>query len=93
MPGSPVTLVLICAAFAAKYAGNVVLALTPDVVAHAELSSLMAAVGGLFAGVFWGRTLGQFQRALQAGGQPFTLANLTDLVLARTGKTAPGAVS
>ncbi len=93
MPGSPVTLALVCAAFAAKYVGSVALALTPDVVAHAELSSLMAAVGGLFAGVFWGRTLGQFQRALQADGQPFTLANLTDLVLARTGKGAPGTIS
>jgi hypothetical protein len=93
MPGSPVTLILVCVAFAVKYVGSVALALTPQAAAHAELSSLMAAAGGLFAGLFWGRTLGQFQRALQTDGQPVTLASLMDLVLARVGKDAPESVS
>lgn len=89
MPGSPATLVLIGLAFCAKYAGGVALAMTADAAVHAELASAMTAVGGLFAGIFWGRTLGQFQRALKADGQPATLANLADLVLARGGDRPP----
>lgn len=93
MPGSPVTLILVGLAFAAKYAGGVALALSPDIAARAEISSVMAASGGLFAGIFWGRTLGQFHRALQADGQPVTLANFANLVLAPAGKSAPSALS
>jgi hypothetical protein len=83
MPGSPVTLVLNCAAFAAKYASNVALALTSGAAAHAELTSVAAAIGGLFAGLFWGRTLRQFQRALQADGRSATVANLAALLAGR----------
>jgi len=90
-PGSPVTLILNCVAFAAKYVGNVALALTSDVSVHAELTSAVVAIGGLFAGLFWGRTLRQFQRALQADGRPATVANLAALVL-RRGATAPETV-
>jgi hypothetical protein len=33
--------------------------------------------------MFWGRTLGQFARALQAEGERVTLRSLVDLVIAR----------
>jgi hypothetical protein len=89
-PGSPVTLILNCAAFAAKYVGNVAFALTSDVAVHAEFTSAVVAIGGLFAGLFSGRTLRQFERALQADGRPATLANLVALVLGR-GAEAQGA--
>lgn len=49
----------------------------------------MAAAGGLFAGLFWGRTLGQFARAMQADGEPVTLRGLVDLVTARPSPSAP----
>jgi hypothetical protein len=91
MPGSPMPLILIGLAFATKYIGTVALALNPDLVVHAEISAAMAAVGGLFAGLFWGRTLGQFARALQADGEPVTLRGLVDLVTARSSPSAPGA--
>jgi hypothetical protein len=83
MPGSPVTLVLNCVAFAAKYAGAVALALTSGAAARAEIASVAVAIGGLFAGLFWGRTLRQFQRALQADGQSATFANLAALLVGR----------
>jgi hypothetical protein len=83
MPGSPVALILNCVAFAAKYVGSVALALTSVGVAREELASVVVATGGLFAGLFWGRTLRQFQRALQADGRPATLGALVALVLAR----------
>ena len=90
MPGSPVALVLNCAAFAAKYVGAVALALTSGAAAHAEMATVVVAIGGLFAGVFWGRTLRQFQRALQADGRPATVGALVALVVAR-GAAAGGA--
>jgi hypothetical protein len=90
-PGSPVTLILNCAAFAAKYVGNVALALSSGGAARAELTSAVVAIGGLFAGLFWGRTLRQFQRALQGDGRPATVANLVALVL-RRGASAPETV-
>ena len=80
-PGSPVTLVLNCVAFAAKYAGNVALVLTSGGAAHAELASVAVAIGGLFAGLFWGRTLRQFQRALQADGRSATFTSLAGLLV------------
>ena len=90
MPGSPVALILNCVAFAAKYVGAVALALTSGGAGHAEIASVVVAVGGLFAGLFWGRTLRQFQRALQADGRPATVGALVALVLAR-GAEARGA--
>jgi hypothetical protein len=83
MPGSSVTLALNCVAFAAKYAGSVALALTSGGAAHAELASVAVAIGGLFAGLFWGRTLRQFQRALQAVGRSATVADIAALVVGR----------
>jgi hypothetical protein len=83
MPGSPAPLILICLAFVTKYVGTVALALTADIAVHAEIAAALAVVGGLFAGLFWGRTLGQFARALQADGEPATLRGLVDLVVAR----------
>ncbi len=83
MPGSPVALILNCVAFAAKYVGAVALALTSGGAAHAELATVVVAIGGLFAGLFWGRTIRQFQRALQADGRPATVGALVGLVVAR----------
>lgn len=93
MPGSLTPLVLIVVAFMVKYAGNVALALATDVVARAELSSALAATGGLFAGIFWGRTLGQFQCAPRADGRPVTLATLAALVTGPTSANAHGRLS
>jgi hypothetical protein len=39
------------------------------------------AIGGLFAGLFWGRTLRQFQRALQADGRSATFTSLAGLLV------------
>lgn len=89
MPGSPIALIVIGVAFATKYVGTVALALNPDVTVHAEIASAMAAAGGLFAGLFWGRTLGQFARALQADGEPVTLRGLVDLVTTRPSPSVP----
>jgi hypothetical protein len=91
MPGSPVPLILIGLAFTIKYVGAVALALNSDIAVHAEIAAALAAVGGLFAGLFWGRTLGQFARALQADGEPATLRRLVDLVVGRPGKSAGAA--
>ena len=88
MPGSPIPLILIGLAFATKYVGSVALALNPDIAVHAEIASAMALVGGLFAGLFWGRTLGQFARALQADGEPATLRGLVNLVMTRPSPSA-----
>ena len=43
----------------------------------------MTAIGGLFSGLFWGRTLGQFQRALQAEGEGADLAAVIGLIQMR----------
>jgi hypothetical protein len=91
MPGSPIPLILIGVAFATKYVGNVALALEADITVHTEIASAMVAASGLFAGLFWGRTLGQFARALQADGEPVTLRGLVDLVTPRPSPSAPGA--
>jgi hypothetical protein len=91
MPGSPVPLILIGLAFMTKYVGTVALALNSDVAVHAEIAAALAAAGGLFAGLFWGRTLGQFARALQADGELVTFRGLVDLVVARPGKSASAA--
>jgi hypothetical protein len=92
MPGSPTTLILILAAFACKYAGNVGLALAEEADARALWSIGLAAAGGLFAGLFWGRTLGLLWRALVAAGEAPTLAALARMALAPAGRTgaAPG---
>ena len=80
MPGSAAPLILIVLAFATKYCGSVALAMATDLAVRAELASALAASGGLFAGLFWGRTLGQFQRALRTDGQPVSFATLASLV-------------
>jgi hypothetical protein len=89
MPGSPIPLTLIVVAFASKYVGAVALAIVADPALRAEIAALLAAVGGLFAGLFWGRTLGQFAAALRADGEPATLASLVAMASARgSAKTA-----
>ncbi len=93
MPGSLAPLVLIVLAFATKYAGNVALALAADGAARTELSIAMAAIAGIFAGAFWGRTLGQFRRALQTDGKPATLASLANLVIGQAAGGAPEALT
>ena len=91
MPGSPVILILICLAFATKYVGNVALAIDQDPAARFEIACAMTAIGGLFSGLFWGRTLGQFQRALQAEREPSNLAGVIGLVQMRPGAN-PGEI-
>jgi len=91
MPGSPIPLALILAAFVVKYAGSVALVGASDPATHAEIASAMALIGGVFAGLFWGRTLGQFRRALQADGQPVTLRTLIALAAGRLASVRLGA--
>jgi hypothetical protein len=55
--------------------------LTSGGAAHTELASVAVAIGGLFAGLFWGRTLRQFQRALQADGRSATFTSLAGLLV------------
>jgi hypothetical protein len=83
MPGSATPLVMICRAFATKYAAAVALAISADAVARGEVSALSAALGGAFAGVFWGRTAGLFRQALLAGGRSANFADPVSLVLTR----------
>ena len=84
MPGSVAPLILICLAFAIKYTGSAALAISDEPVFRAQLAIALAGVGGMFAGLFWGRTLTQFQRALSASGARSGLADLRDLALGRS---------
>jgi hypothetical protein len=68
MPGSPIPLAMILAAFIIKYAGAVAQAGASDPATQAEIAGVMALVGGVFAGAFWGRTLALFRRALLGAG-------------------------
>jgi hypothetical protein len=68
MPGSPIPLAIILAAFVIKYVGAVAQATAGDPATQAEIASAMALVGGVFAGAFWGRTLALFRRALLGAG-------------------------
>jgi len=68
MPGSLWPLVMIGFAFPIKYALAVALA-TADAPSQAAVyASLSAVAGGAFAGLFWGRALVQFRRALSGAG-------------------------
>jgi hypothetical protein len=80
MPGSAVPLVLILAAFVVKYALAVAITTASDATEHAEMVSIGACVGGLFAGLFWGRTLALLRRALQAAGGRTDWTGLAGLV-------------
>ncbi len=89
MPGSPIPLILILAAFASKYAGGVAMAVVGDTIIHTEIALLLSAAGGLFAGLFWGRTLGKFAAALRAAGEPAALRVRMAMLSARpSAKTA-----
>jgi uncharacterized protein DUF6622 len=83
MPGSAKPLVMICLAFATKYAAAVALAISADAVARGEVWALSASLGGAFAGLFWGRAAGQLLQALLAGGRSAGLGELVSLVLTR----------
>jgi len=80
MPGSPVPLAMILVAFFAKYAGNVALAVGTDAAAHAGIATVMTLVGGGFAGLFWGRTLTLFRRALGLAGEGGDYASVARLL-------------
>jgi len=83
LPGSPISLIVICAAFAAKYGLAVALGTTPELGASAAFATLSGATGGLTAGIFWGRAYGQFAGALHADGFPATLPNVAALAFGR----------
>jgi hypothetical protein len=55
-----------------------------DPATHAEIGAVMALVGGCFAGLFWGRTLALFQRALRQVGESADYAAVARLALARS---------
>jgi hypothetical protein len=93
MPGSPIPFVLILVSFAVKYVAAVALALNVGSPAHAEIASASALVGGVFAGMFWGRTLTQFRRALAAAGLPADWADAARLPFVRPATSADGAAS
>jgi len=93
LPGSPIPFALIIVSFAVKYVAAVALALNAGSPAHAEIASASALVGGLFAGLFWGRTLTQFRRALEAAGGGAGWADAARLAFLRPAARADGAAS
>ena len=82
-PGSAIPLTLILVSFALKYVGTVALAIDSDVSQRAVLVSAMTAVGGVFAGLFWGRTPTLFRRALAAAGERSDFASVAKLIWPR----------
>ena len=91
MPGSPIPFALILVGFAVKYAAAVALALNAGSPVHAEIASGAALVGGVFAGMFWGRTLTQFRRALDAAGLSAGWVDAARLAFFRPAARADGA--
>ncbi len=87
MPGSFVPLALIVIAFPVKYALAVAIATANGPSQAAYYASLSAAIGGGFAGLFWGRTLTQFRRALSGAGRPSDWGAVAALV--GSGSTGP----
>ena len=83
MPGSGIPLALILISFAVKYVGTVALAVDSDVFQRAVLVSAMTSVGGAFAGLFWGRALTLFRRALAAAGERSDIASAAKLIWPR----------
>jgi multisubunit Na+/H+ antiporter MnhC subunit len=93
LPGSPIPLALILVSFAIKYVAAVALALNAGSPAHAEIASASALVGGFFAGLFWGRSLTQFRRALAAAGLAANWTDAARLAFVRPLASAGGAAS
>jgi hypothetical protein len=83
MPGSAIPLAMIVIDFVLKYSGTVAVAMASDPATQSEAAAAVAVIGGLFAGLFWGRTLGLFRRALRGAGRSDDWAALTHLALAR----------
>jgi multisubunit Na+/H+ antiporter MnhC subunit len=83
MPGSPIPLAMIVTAFVIKYVGAVALAMASDPATQAEIAGALALIGGAFAGLFWGRTLALFRRALLGAGASADWAALARLAFAR----------
>ena len=83
MPGSPIPLAMILTAFVVKYVGAVALATASDPATQAEIASGLALIGGVFAGAFWGRTIGLFRRALLGAGLSADASALARLALTR----------
>jgi hypothetical protein len=90
LSGSAAPLILTCLAFAAKYSLGVSMGIAPELRESATFAALSGATGGLMAGVFWGRALGQFARALHADGQSATLTNLVNLAFGRESQPQQG---
>ena len=80
MPGSPVPLVMILVAFVVKYVGAVALSIEVDPAAQAQIAHAMTLVGGAFAGLFWGRILTLFRRALGRAGESGDYASVARLL-------------
>jgi hypothetical protein len=93
LPGSPIPFALIIVSFAVKYVAAVALALNAGSPAHAQIASASAVVGGVFAGLFWGRTLTQFRRALEAADVGAGWADAARLAVLRPVASADGATS
>lgn len=83
MPGSPIPLTLILTSFAFKYVGTVALAVDADPAQRAIVAIAMTIAGGIFAGLFWGRTLTQFRRALTAAGERADFSSVVRLIWPR----------
>jgi hypothetical protein len=83
MPGSPIPLAMIVAAFVVKYVGSVVQAMASDPATQGEVAAVLALIGGVFAGMFWGRTLALFRRALRGAGLSDDWTALARLALGR----------
>src|SRR5271154_3377637 len=90
LSGSAAPLILTCLAFAAKYALGVSMGIAPELRESAMFAALNGATGGLMAGVFWGRALGQFAGALHADGRSANLTNLVNLAFGRESEPQQG---
>jgi Family of unknown function (DUF6622) len=81
LPGAPTTLILACLGFAVKYVSSVAMALHPELRGDFWFCAFYGAQCGALAGIFWGWTIGQFARALQAEGEAASPARLVRLAL------------
>jgi hypothetical protein len=81
LPGAPTTLILACFGFAVKYVSSVAMAMHPELRGDFWFCAFYGAQCGILAGIFWGWTIGQFARALQAEGEAASPARLVRLAL------------
>jgi hypothetical protein len=73
LPGSWMPLAMIAGIFVTRYIVNVDVAIQPDVARDGPYTLLVAALYGLFTGVFLGRAARLWRLAAEAGGRRFLM--------------------